>query len=335
MGLKVIQVGCGEFGYTWLKDVVLQSTNVELIGLVDANEVSLNKANMIAGLDSSRLFTSIEDALKASETEAILNFTPPGVHKEIDFAGLNEGLPILSEKPIAENFEDVRQILEKINKEKGQLVIAENFRFTKVFREVKEIVSRGDLGAIDHVAVEFYRHHQMDNYHGDMDHPLLLDVSIHHFDVMRYILGCEAVDITARGWNPELSWYKGCTKVGAVIAMEGDIHVTYTGSLTEAGSSTDWLGRWRISGSEALLIIEGNTIEVHKAGDIRKRIVPDDIDNRQSVLEEFSRALKEDRLAETSIEDNIRTYSMVEAAVRSIARKTTVHIKEVEKDYES
>ena len=50
-----------------------------------------------------------------------------------------------------------------------------------------------------------------------MPHPLIIDMSIHHFDLMRFFLGSDAVAISARSWNPPWSWFAGDASAAAQI----------------------------------------------------------------------------------------------------------------------
>ena len=60
----------------------------------------------------------------------------------------------------------------------------------------------GAIGDIDHVVVEFQIQGLLFGWRQQMRHPFLMDMAVHHFDTMRYLLGRNAVNVTARTWNP-------------------------------------------------------------------------------------------------------------------------------------
>lgn len=76
--------------------------------------------------------------------------------------------------------------------------------------------------------------------------PLLLDMAVHHFDLMRMLLGTEAVQVSCRAWNPPWSRFAEPAAAAATIDFEGGTVVSYRGSWVSPGPETAWAGEWRI-----------------------------------------------------------------------------------------
>ena len=80
--MKVIQVGIGGMGNTWLS-AVRRSPYVEFAGYVEIDaEIARAQADAY-DLDPSLIFQSLPSALEAVEAAAVINVTPPGVHRQI------------------------------------------------------------------------------------------------------------------------------------------------------------------------------------------------------------------------------------------------------------
>ncbi|MCX7773346.1 MAG: Gfo/Idh/MocA family oxidoreductase [Clostridia bacterium] len=247
--MKVIHVGLGDFGYSWFHDVLQKDERIEIIGLVDQNIKEIREQKDFPGLADAVFFESIPEALETLRPDFIINATPPKVHKTIDMLALKAGIPVLSEKPIAESLPDAADILSASRQYATPLMIAENYRYMEIARRAKHLLESGAIGPIHSVTVDFFRSHHMTNYLKDLKHPLLLDVSIHHFDVLRYLTSAEVKEVFATSWNPSWSWYKGLPCLNASLEMESEIKVSYRGSLCSPVNSTGWFGNWRIEGS--------------------------------------------------------------------------------------
>lgn len=322
--MNVVQVGLGDFGFGWLKSILLNSKDINIVGLVDKNTELLKKAQELGNFDHSVLFTSITDALDTVKADFVMNITPPGIHKYINMEAFKRGIPVLSEKPIAESYKDAVEILDRSEELNVPIMIAENYRYNDIVRKLRQIIEAGEIGEVNAVYIDFFRKHSMTNYHKDLEHPLLLDVSIHHLDMLRYIAGAEALEVFAKAWNPSWSWYRGYPSVDIHMEMERDIKASYRGSLVAQNNDTSWLGTWRIEGSKGVAELAHDEIRLYR-GDSREIIkVEKGIDSRKKVLNEFINSLREKRLGETDISDNIKTYKIVHASMESINKNIVI-----------
>jgi predicted dehydrogenase len=77
-----------------------------------------------------------------------------------------------------------------------------------------------------------------------MDQPMLYEQSVHHIDVMRYVLGREVVGVQARTWNPPTSVYRDDSCVSALLEFEGGLMVDYIGTWTSGTNRIKF--EWRI-----------------------------------------------------------------------------------------
>lgn len=325
MRIKLIQVGLGSFGWNWFVKTIIPSKEIELIGVVDKNEVKLAEAASVASLPKHALFTSLSDALQVLKPEFILNVTPPHAHLDINEMAFAHRIPVLSEKPISDSYEEAVQIYQTALERQIPFMIAENFRFQPAFRHLKELLNEKVIGHVSRLDVSFFKQHKMFNYHQSLKHPLLLDVTIHHLDVMRYLLGCEAASVYADSWLPPWSWYQELSNANLSITWESGVHTSYRGSLDASNGWTDWNGTWRIEGDQGVLRYDHGRILLND----NEVIIPletEPFNSQTAVLNEFISALKEGRHGETDIRDNWHTFELTYAAIRSIHAKHAILI---------
>jgi predicted dehydrogenase len=283
--------------------------HVEKLILVDGNPAVLEKARQ---KDRANKVVAIQDLDKAfqEKPDFLLNVTPPHAHRAIIAAALQRGIPVLTEKPIALEHAEALAILQLSEKTGVPVMVAENYRYSALARKVRNIVESGTIGKIGTVHVNFFRNHHMTNYHKDMQEPLLLDVAIHHLDLLRYFTGEEAEQVTGCTFNPPWSWYSGHASIHFQIQMTGGIAAVYSGSLCAHQNETDWNGVWRLEGTRGTLLLEKDTITLATAAEQTTIRVTDSTDSRKYVLDEFLASLRGNRPGETAIQDNFKTFEI-------------------------
>jgi hypothetical protein len=128
-------------------------------------------------------------------------------------------------------------------------MVSQNYRFYPAPRAVAALLAERSLGDLYEVSIDFRRNDPSPpkprrRHHSDAQ-PLLLDMSIHHFDLLRYLLEREADSVLCEAISPSWSGYAGPPAALATIDFDG-VAVSYRGSWISAGPSTNWAGDWRM-----------------------------------------------------------------------------------------
>ena len=169
-------------------------------------------------------------------------------HLPVVHEALSLGKHVLCEKPFAPSVDEARQAVDAAAAAGLILAVSQNYRFFRGAAEAARIVRSGELGALSRVAVDFRKwandFPKAGHVHYTIRHPLLLDMSIHHFDLMRWVTGLEPVTATAVAWNPPFSNFGEPSTGAATIQLEGGVVVDYRGSWTSTDTPTLWAGDW-------------------------------------------------------------------------------------------
>lgn len=153
---KVIQVGIGGMGDTWLK-TVLASQEVEFAGFVEINDQIAAKQVQEYGLDEKKIFKSLPEALRNIEADGVIDITPPQFHEEISLISLEAGIPVLSEKPLSNTLESAERIVNK-STETGILhMVAQNYRYSVPIQTLKRALEERKLGELGSVTLNFLK----------------------------------------------------------------------------------------------------------------------------------------------------------------------------------
>ncbi|NOU85464.1 gfo/Idh/MocA family oxidoreductase [Paenibacillus sp. LMG 31460] len=310
--MKAVLVGLGNFGSGWYKRL-RRHAGVDAVCVVEAN-VQLRET-----IDpETPFYSSLEDAIISERPDFVINVTPPHIHTSINEIAFAHGLPVLCEKPISNDITDAQYIVGQAELKNIPFMISENYRFFAPVLKAKELLDSGVIGHLSSVHIEFDRYHVVPvPYFGRLANGLLEDVTIHHFDMIRYFTGQEAVKLFAMNSNPPGSWTETTTvHLSAWMELDGGTVVDYHGSMMAKGKLTEWYGDWRFEGADGAIVITSNRVQLMKEGKADEVYTFDGVGNVLSI-DEFLTALKEKREPRPNGRDYLKSQSLVHAAAVS------------------
>ncbi|MGC4190941.1 MAG: Gfo/Idh/MocA family oxidoreductase [Thermomicrobiales bacterium] len=343
MTLRIVQAGIGGHGKTWLTLLQRESAEADAIDLVAVADPS-DWARAVAeedGIPSTQIYASLGEALRFVDADAILIVTPPATHRAVATAALQAGKHVLIEKPLATTIDDARALADLAAERGLTLMVSQNYRYQAPVRGLCRLLDSGDYGTPVAIEITFMKDSRAmwpaENFRYAMDHPLLLDMSIHHLDMLRAITGRNARTISVESWKVPDSPYQGDVSLAALIRMEDDLPVVYRCSWASVGPQTTWNGDWRV------LTDRGRLAWVGWAGqDHEDQLVwqPFDCRGEPEVLRQeqlarsgfagslhaFVESIATGSVPQTSAADNLHSLAMLFAGVESAERGGSVTI---------
>lgn len=251
--MRVIQAGVGNFGVSWLY-AVRESHGFEFVALVDTSEAALRSAGEIVGVPVERQFNRLEDALEAVTADGLIDVTPAPCHLPTSITAMEAGLHVLVEKPLADTMQAAKALVAVAKEHNRVLMVTQQYRYQDQPRALRNLIASGAIGEVDHIVAEFQIQGLLEGWRKKMRHPFLMDMAVHHFDMMRYLLGRNATRVTAQTWNPPFSNTQGDMNAFVWVEFEGGARVNYSGMFAAPGQDTGWNGRWVITGSRGSLV---------------------------------------------------------------------------------
>jgi len=325
--LKLIQVGISGMGNAWL-DTIPKCPEVKLTGIVDINEKFLSAAGEKTGLGPAAQFKSLPEALKKTECDAVLNVTPPAFHKEICITSAKAGKHVLTEKPLSDKWDDALEMVSAARACRIKMMVSQNYRFSSAARMLRKVLTDKPAGELENVYMTFHKAADFgpDNFRTKMKYPLLLDMSIHHFDLARYFTGQNPMTVYARSFRPEGTVYHCDPGLIAVFELSNKTLFTYQGCWSDHGRQDAWSGTWRFQCCGGSVHFENDIITVAKHGQPEQKIdvVPLEHEGLGGTLNEFINAVKKNREPECSAQDNINSVAMQFFALESIKKDKRV-----------
>ena len=331
--MRFIQVGVGGFGRTWMPHMQ-RDRKASLAAVVDTDREALEAARELTGLARSRCLSDFRKAFETVEADAVLNVTPPSLHHEVALAAFERGLHVLTEKPIADTMANGRRMVEAAQQAGVTLMVSQNYRFRPWARTMRRLIGSGQFGPPDSMSVRFAKAVRFEgSFRLKMDHPLVRDMSIHHFDLMRALTGREPTTVYARTWQPSWSWFDGDPCAAALFEFDGGLEAVYEGSWVSRGRETTWDGYWCVECPQAVLELRGERVHVtpaeHPDTDSEVELDHGPASGQTAVLAEFQQAVAEGREPETSGRDNLVSMAMSVAVMESSRAHRPVRIADV------
>lgn len=338
MAIRILHVGTGSRGRHWV-EIVRDYPDAASVAFVDKDPKALDEALRLRGQSGVSSHTNLSVALRDVEADVALITSPSFLHTEHALQCLEAGLTVLIEKPFATTLADASQVIRKARAAGKHVIIAENYRFYAAERTMGQWLAAGRLGEIVTVVCVDQRNQppsEQGPWVRTMDYPQLMEIAVHHFDSFRYLFGRNAVSVSARIFNPASSLYRSGAATEALIEMDGNLHVTYFGTLVghryeysllidgERGSL--WTDRkrvwWRKKSWPVFVpvklvpVAKGDELPYPRAG-------------TTSLLNQVRDAILQNKEAETSGRDNFSTLAMVAAVARSAEEGRSIAISEL------
>lgn len=122
----------------------------DLVALVDTDIDILTQASKL--FPKARTYTSLDEALAVEKPDIVCIATPAKTHIEILQKAIISGVKmIVCEKPIASSHGEAQAVAELLSRSSVTFVLNYQRRYFSLFKEAREAIVQGKLGAIQHV----------------------------------------------------------------------------------------------------------------------------------------------------------------------------------------
>jgi predicted dehydrogenase len=332
MPLRVIHAGLGGWGSNWEMIPIPKVKDIERVAIVEPFAPGLRSAQETLGLPDAMCFIDLDEALARVEADAVILTVPMEAHVPAALTALRAGKHVLVEKPFASSVAEAKEAVDFAAKQGLTLQVSQNYRFFPAPRTVTRLVREQKFGPVGTVTVDFRKNANSrqvaGNRHYQYVHPLLFDMAIHHFDLMRMVLGTEPVSVFVRDTSPKWSKFRDEAAATVLVTMADGVVVSYRGSWVSAGEPTLWGGDWHMECQEGDIhwISRGdNTMDLDRVwlrplgNKTEKRLELDLIDlyGRAGGLQAFADAIRSGEEPEVSGRSNLGSVALMEAAAKS------------------
>ncbi|MBS4208881.1 inositol 2-dehydrogenase [Bacillus sp. FJAT-50079] len=208
-------IGAGRIGRLHAENIIhIPQVRIKTISDIFAE----NAMEWAAQIGIENVVTDYEAILNDPEIDAVFICSPTDTHVPIILQAAEKGKHIFCEKPISFSIEETEAALAAVEKAGVHLQVGFNRRFDRNFLKIHETIKNGVIGEPHIVRITSRDPEPPPVEYIKNSGGLFFDMSIHDFDMARYVTGSEVIEVYAHGAN----------LIDPAIGQVGDIDTAVT-----------------------------------------------------------------------------------------------------------
>ena len=207
-------IGTGRIGKLHIEHLARNIPEAELIAICSLDAVGIESLTKQFNIPKT---TKDYAALLADpRIDAVLVASSTDTHVEISQAAAKAGKHVFCEKPISLDLEQIDETLAIVEEAGIKFQVGFNRRFDASFERIREAVASGEIGEPHIMRITSRDPAPPPIEYVKVSGGIFLDMTIHDFDMARYLIGDEVVEVYATGG----------VRVDPKIGEAGDIDTT-------------------------------------------------------------------------------------------------------------
>ena len=194
LGFAVL--GLGRIGRIHSANLAARVSGAKLVALADVASEALTAASERLG--GPRAFSDYRQVLALEEVDAVAICAPTDLHYQMILDAAAAGKHIFCEKPIDLAVERIAHVVEEVNRLGVELMVGFQRRFDPSFQAMREAVQSGKIGEPHLLRISSRDPGPPPESYIRSSGGIFLDMTIHDFDIARYLMGSEVVEVHAR-----------------------------------------------------------------------------------------------------------------------------------------
>lgn len=292
-------------------------------------------------LGIAECYEDYKKILSDPEIGAVLICSSTDTHSPISLEAIAAGKHVFCEKPIDHDVEKIKAVVEALKGSKLKYQVGFNRRFDHNFRAAREAVKAGKIGELNTLSITSRDPAAPPVDYIKVSGGIFLDMTIHDFDMVRFISGDEVEEVYA----------SGAVLVDPAIAKAGDIDTAIV-NLKLSGGAIAVINNCRRAayGYDQRLEAFGALGQVEVMNDTDSTAVLSNADGvtkekpkyfflerymaaYTAEIEAFVRAVENDTDVEVGVDDGLQSVLIGLAATRSVKENRPVKIAEIKAEY--
>lgn len=334
--INVGLIGAGKIGQIHANNL-LQSDYFNLKVIADVFTGHLKNTHFEKSVPT--ITQNPEDIFQDTEIDAVFICSLTHTHAEYIIKAAKAGKHIFCEKPISLDIGQTKEALKVVREKDVKIQIGFNRRFDKHFRKISQLVKQGRIGEPRLIKISSRDPQPPSEEYLRGSGGMFIDMTIHDFDMIRFLAGSEAKDITVKAANlvhPMFSRHKDVDTAIITLTLENGA-IAVIDNSRQAAYGYDQ--RIEVFGSKGSVEAENET-ETNVKLSTEEGISLDHPkyfflerykDAYVTEVNEFAKAILSGEEVSCSGEDALKAEILAVAARQSWLEKRTVTISQIEK----
>ncbi|MDO4324750.1 MAG: inositol 2-dehydrogenase [bacterium] len=329
-------IGAGRIGKVHTQSICNYVKNATIKTIADPfmNEQTAAWAKSMGVKNTTKDYKEI---LADPEIDAVLICSSTNTHSPISVEAIKAGKHVFCEKPIDHDIAKIKEVIDALKDSKVKYQVGFNRRFDHNFEAVKNAVVAGKIGEPHIIKVTSRDPEPPSAEYAAVSGGMFLDMTIHDFDMVRFLAGCDAEEI----------YVQSAVLVDPAIGEAGDVDTAVITLKMENGAIAVIDNSRRAAyGYDQRAEVFGSKGMVATSNDTESSAVLSTVDGvtgekplyffleryMQSFAKEvtcFINAIENDTDTPLGVEDGLKPVLMGIAAKKSVEEHRPVKISEV------
>jgi myo-inositol 2-dehydrogenase / D-chiro-inositol 1-dehydrogenase len=332
MAVKFGLLGAGRIGKVHAK-AITSNPEAQLVAVADAVEAAAKELADKYGCE----IRTIDEIETASDIDAVVICTPTNTHADLIERFARAGKAIFCEKPVDLSLARVKACLKVVEETGAKLMIGFNRRFDPHFAAVRKAIDDGRIGKVEMVQIVSRDPGAPPVSYIKSSGGIFRDMTIHDFDMARFMLGEEPVEVMARASvlvDPAIGEAGDYDSVSVILTTASGKHCSISNSRR---ATYGYDQRVEAHGSKGSVAIENQrpvSIEIANADGYARPPLHDFFMTRYTdayaaEIAAFVEVVRNGRMPSPDGRDGLLALALADAAVKSAAEGRAVKVSEV------
>ena len=305
----------------------------ELIAIAEPFEAAAKAMQAEHGCD----IRTIDEIAASGDIDAVIICTPTDTHADLIEQFCRAGKAVFCEKPIDLDLNRVQECLNVVQETKGTLMVGFQRRFDPDFQALRAAIDEGRIGEVEMVTLTSRDPGAPPGDYIKRSGGIFRDMTIHDFDVARWMLGEEVDTVMAAAsvlTDPEIGKLGDYDSVNVILKTASGKQATINNTRRATYGYDQRIEVHGSGGSGSAQNHHASRIEIADANGYLRPPLQDFFMTRyqdayRAEIAAFVDAVENETTPPTTGIDGLQALALAEAALKSVDEARVVRVSEV------
>ena len=198
--VKVGIIGAGRIGRVHITSITTRVPNAVIKTVADPF-LTEETADWAKSMGVEKTTKDYKEIIEDPEIDAVLICSSTDTHSPISIEAIKAGKHVFCEKPIDHDVDKIMEVIKALEGTGLKYQVGFNRRFDHNFQSLQETVAQGKIGTPQIIKITSRDPEPPSIDYVKVSGGMFLDMTIHDFDMARFLAGCDAEEVYAQSAN--------------------------------------------------------------------------------------------------------------------------------------
>lgn len=198
--VKVGIIGAGRIGRVHITSITTRVPNAVIKTVADPF-LTEETADWAKSMGVEKTTKDYKEIIEDPEIDAVLICSSTDTHSPISIEAIKAGKHVFCEKPIDHDVDKIMEVIKALEGTGLKYQVGFNRRFDHNFQSLQETVAQGKIGTPQIIKITSRDPEPPSIDYVKVSGGMFLDMTIHDFDMARFLAGCDAEEVYVQSAN--------------------------------------------------------------------------------------------------------------------------------------